>query len=190
MKSRRARLVRVWGILAAGLASLAVFAMSATLAQAARSISHDARGDAKAGWDIVRVSVSNGQKNLSLKVVYRGKLKPHAYPGLGLQTGIYLDFGHPADSVYSDDFSVYTIVGAPGSGKTTLLYDKNEHRVGCSGLRSRVRVRAGVVRMVVPQRCFRGAAGRVRIAGSTYAVRGTGRTADYIDRWGRWIALG
>lgn len=179
-----------WKLVGFWVALISVLCIPATSAQAGRSVVHDRRGDAKAGYDLVSVVVSNGRKNLSLKVVYRGKLTPRGYPGLGLQTGLDIDFGEPDKDTYSGDFSVYSAIGALGMGNGVILLDKKAHRVSCSGLRAKTRVPAGIVRIVVPQSCFGGQAGRARIAGFTYAIRGTGRTADYITRWGRWTKLG
>ncbi|MEI2711389.1 MAG: hypothetical protein V9E96_20625 [Chitinophagaceae bacterium] len=175
-------------IAAAAVALVAAIAVSATSAQAARSVVHDRRGEARASWDIVRIVVANGQKTLSMKVVYRGKLKPKAYPGLGFLTGVSLDFG-TSDSRYSSDFSVYNTVAEPGLHNGVLLQDKKAHTVACPGLHAQTRVKAGVVRFEVPQSCFGGQAGSVRVSGYTYAVRGAGRTHDDVN-WGRWTKLG
>jgi len=136
----------------------------------------------------MRIVVSNGPKTLSMKVVYRGKLKPKAYPGLGFLTGVALDFG-TSDSRYSSDFSVYNTVAEPGLHNGVLLQNKKAHTVACPGLHAQTRVKAGIVRFEVPQSCFGGQGESVRVSGYTYAVRGAGRTHDDVN-WGRWTKLG
>ena len=180
---------RRWTWLGACLALLVALTVPASSAQAGRSVVHDPRGDARASWDIVRIVVSNGQEKLSMKVVYRGQLKPRAYPKLGFLTGLALDLGNK-DSRYSSDFSVYNTVGEPGLHNGVLLQNKKARTVACPGLRAQTRIKAGIVRVEVPQGCFGDQAGRVRVTGYTYAVRGAGRTHDDVNGWGRWTRRG
>ena len=179
--------LRGWAVLGACLALLGVLASPA---QAGRSVVHDRRGDAKASWDIVRIVVSNGQKTLSMKVIYRGQLKPRAYPKLGFLTGLSLDMGKVPDSRYSSDFNVYNTVGEPGLHNGVLLQNKKSRTIACPGLRAQTRIKAGIVRVEVPQSCFGDQAGRLRVTGYTYAVRGAGRTHDEVKGWGRWTKRG
>jgi hypothetical protein len=158
-------------------------------AWAERATVRDKRGDALASWDITKVVVENGRRNLTVRVVHAGRLRPDLPPGL--LTAIDLDLG-ASDSVFSPDFEVSllresTHLQAPSK---VILTDSEFERVRCPSLRGRSRSRRGVVTFVVPQSCFATKAGRVRIRGYTYRVKGAAREADYLDEWSRWIARG
>jgi hypothetical protein len=146
----------------------------------------DARGDARAPWDITRVVVTNGQGSLRLRVVYRGTVRVKAGT-TGFLVNIALDMGRASPSVYTPDFSLDLLRGSP-SGDRTQLVRQRGRALGCRGLKASVGGRA--VTFVVPQRCFGARAGRVRIAGFSYQPRSTADRADYIGRWSRWIARG
>lgn len=168
---------------------LVLLFLSVPRADAARGVTTDQRGDAIRGFDIVRVVTLNGAKKLAVKVVYRGKLKPGYTPGLGVSANIDLDMGAPADSVYDNDFAVGASFGVPG--RRNIFYFMKGYRMArCPGLGGHIAVRRGIIRIVVPQRCFGRQSGRVRVAGYTYANKGVGPSADYMESWGPWIAKG
>jgi hypothetical protein len=160
-------------------------------AQAEQGVVRDARGDAKASWDITKLMVDNGARKLRIQVHYRGRLRPKY--GLGLLTNVRLDLGAPADSVYSGDFYVDMLRGSSdpqAPNRFDLVRSDNYNVVRCEGLQLRVRYDQGLLEFVVPQRCFGGLAGRVRVTGFTYTPRGTADKADYIRHWGAWIPQG
>jgi len=160
---------------------------------AKRAVVRDARGDAKAPWDITKMVVTNGQRKLRIRVVYRGALQPDPYQGL--LTNVKLDLGDPSNSIYSPDFTLDMLRGSanpkvPDRLHLNRMIGYDAQRVRCGKLRVRVRYRRGILDFSVPQRCFRGEAGRVRVAGFTYTPCGNPDEADYIDKWSRWIARG
>ncbi len=171
------------------IAVVYLFAFTLPPAHAARGVTYDPRGDAVAGFDILRVVALNGKRKLALKIVYRGSLKPRYEPGLGVSAHMDLDLGAPAESVYDNDFAVGASFGVPNQ-TNRFYFMRGYHMARCPGLKGRVGIKRGVIRLVVPQRCFRRQAGRVRVAGFTYANKGVGRSADYIRKWGRWVERG
>ena len=156
----------------------------------ARATVRDKRGDARAAWDITKVVVANGERKLRLRVVYRGRLRPDLAPGL--LTDVVLDMRSASGSVYEGDFDVSLLAGStdPRAPDGVRLMASGSKRVRCRGLRGRAHPRRRIVTFAVPQRCFRDQAGRVRVAGYTYRVRGSAKEADYMDSWSRWIAKG
>jgi hypothetical protein len=185
------RLQRLMTVLVVSLCPLLML-MSTAEAWAARAIVRDKRGDARAPWDITKVVVVNGQRKLKIRVVYRGRLRPHLPRGLFTDVG--LDLGPPSDFVEETDFDVSLLLGSKdprAPDGVRLTRSGSDHPVHCAGLRGRARPRRKRVTFAVPQSCFRGRAGRARIVAYTYHVRGTPREADYMmDSWSRWVARG
>jgi hypothetical protein len=176
-------------LLGLGLATL----LPAALAQAEQGTLRDARGDAKAPWDITRVVADNGETKLRVEVHYRGRLRPKH--GLGLLTQIGIDTGDPAESVYDQDFVIDMLRGspdprAPNRFELVRFVGYDAHTVHCNGLQLRTRYGQGLLEFVVPQDCFGASAGPVRLTGYTYTPRGAPDEADYIRYWGPWLSLG
>lgn len=161
------------------------------VAGADRGAIRDARGDAKAPWDITKIFVRNGRRTLRIQVVYRGRLRPK-HTAQGLLTAISLDMNAPADSTYDRDFEIDMLRGSgnPRIPNRLQLVGASYRRVPCRGLRLRARYRRGRLVFRVPQRCFGSRAGRVRVRGHTYSPRGAPDEADYIRRWSRWVKRG
>ena len=175
--------------LAIGLAaSLLSSATAASPAFAARLTVHDARGDAKAPWDIEKLVAGNGRRALVIRVVYRGRLRTWETP-TGLLTHVGLDTGARARRVDDGDHGIDLLRGSPSPDLLDLV-DRHGNRMPCRGLRVKLRKRAGVIRFRLPQRCLGADAGRVRVSAYSYRPRGDPDEADYIERWSRWVARG
>lgn len=168
--------------------TLAGVALStASPALAARATVRDTRGDAKAPWDIVRIKVSNGQRALRLRVVYRGALQTRN----AFLANVGIDLGAPSESIYSPDYTADLLTGSsdPEAPDRRHLY-RGSQRIRCRGFTVKVHRRRGLLSITVPQRCFEHAGRRARITAYAYQVRGAADEADYIDRYSQWIARG
>jgi hypothetical protein len=181
--------VRLLFLLVLGVATL----WPPTLAQAEQGAVRDARGDAKAPWDITRVVADNGESKLRIQVHYRGRLRPKH--GLGLLTQIGIDVGDPAESVYDRDFVIDMLRGspdpqAPNRFELVRYVGYDVRTVRCGGLQLRTRDGQGLLEFVVPQDCFGALAGPMRLTGYTYTPRGAPDEADYIRYWGPWLSQG
>ncbi len=157
------------------------------LAYADRGGIRDAHGDARASWDITLIQVDNRASRMLVRIDYRGALN---FGGLGLLVNVGVDLGKPARSVYGADWSIDMLQSRSDPSSTRLQLVRRDNAVRCDGLRKRLRKNAGVVRFSVPQRCFRGDADRVRVAGHSYRPRAAPDQADYVDEWSRWIERG
>lgn len=157
---------------------------TAPAAEAARGTVRDARGDANPSWDITRVVADNGQRALVVNVYYRAKLRLER--PLGLLTSVHLDFGYPADSSTGDFIATVVRGNETEGGDYVRIYPRR----GCRGLRAGVQIKRRRVVFNIPQRCFGGLAGRVRVSAGTYLVRGPSSRADSTAGWSRWIKRG
>lgn len=158
---------------------------SSDAAWANRGAIHDARGDAKRSWDILRLTADNGSRSLRIKMIYSGRLRPH-HTSQGLLANVGIDTGTPEPSTYLPDFSIDMLRGSTVT-PNRLHFNRGLKRIACRGLRMRVQNQPGVLEFVVPQRCLGARAGRVRITGYTYSPRGAADEADYLERWSAWI---
>jgi len=166
--------------------ALTAASSAAGVASADRGNLRDARGDAQAPWDILSIAVDNGSRSLRIKMAYRGRLRP-AHTSQGLLANIGIDTGAPARSIYGADFTIDMLRGSTTTPNRLHLV-RGYKRASCPGLRLRVRSQPGLLSFVVPQRCLGTSAGRVRVTGHTYSPRGAADEADYLERWGGWIA--
>lgn len=163
-------------------------------ALAAKGVVRDARGDARAPWDITKVTVHNSDTTLRIRIDYRGGLRIGR--GEWFLVNMDIDVGYPADSIYDGDFTIDMLRGSsdPSTPDRLILYAQtlggDVYQMSCKKLRLRMRKRAGVVEFIIPQSCFSGGTGRVRVAGHSYFPRGMPDQADYIENWSRWIEQG
>jgi hypothetical protein len=177
------------------LGLIAVLALaSADSALGAKGVVRDARGDARAPWDITKITVHNSKSNLRIRIDYRGRL--HVGRGEALLVNVRLDTGFPAESTYEGDFTIDMLRGSsdPSAPDRLHLYAEtlsgSPYRMNCKGLSLRMRKRTGIVEFAVPQSCFSAGAQRLRIAGHSYLPRAAPDQADYIETWSRWIKPG
>lgn len=163
--------------------------MVPTGAAAQKRVLQQPRGDAKAPWDITKITVVNGKRKLYVRLDYRGSLR--IKPITGFLVNVSLDLGSPATSEYDADYTISLLRGSTDpKAPNRFQLNRDFEPVSCRGKRARVRPQQGIVAFWIPQRCFGAKAGRVRITGYTYRPRGEPSEADYLDGWSRWIKRG
>lgn len=175
------------GVLAVALSALVLGATG--VASAGSGAVRDPRNDAKASWDILRISVDNGSRSLRIKMIYRGRLRTRHTPQ-GLLANIAIDTGTNS-SRFEGEFSIDMLRGSTGPVPDRLVLNNRAYeRIPCKNLRVRVQTDPGVLDFVLPQTCLGAQAGRVRVGGHTYSPRGAADEADYLEKWSQWIRRG
>ena len=177
-----------WGrvlSLATVLALVLPFGLVAS-SDAAKLIARDAKGDAKAPWDIVRVVVDNGKHRLRIKLAHRGRLK---VTSSGRLTSVALNFGRPKPT-YKPNFTVRHQMGYPGGGNGSRLTRGFDNKVPCGGLKARAQRGRGLATFVIPRSCLSGSGRRVRMSATSYRIRGAGDEGDSCNPWSKWVRQG
>ncbi len=146
-------------LLALLVATVLAIAPATAPAQAATGSGHDPAGDAPAQLDLLRMKVSNGERNFVVKL-YLTELAPR-------RTSAYAVISSPGGA------RPYYVAGwtqAKGEESGTYFYrfdDDGMKRVRCRGKQVRLSGRADRLTIRIPQRCLRATPDRVWVSAIT-----------------------